>query len=56
VLDALHDQLRDAVAAAQVQLGARVVVDEAHADLAAVAGVDRSGRVHDGQAGPRRET
>src|SRR6185312_12473699 len=55
VLDTLHDQLRDPVAAAQTQLVAEVVVDQAHADLAAVPRVDRARGVHDRQPRARRQ-
>ena len=58
-LEPLDDQLGDPVAAAQLDRLARVVVDQHHLDLAAVAGVDGARGVHDrqpvpgGQAGAR---
>jgi hypothetical protein len=55
VLDPLHDELRDAVEAAQLQHLARVVVDHHDLQLTAVAGVDSAGRVHDRDAVPGRQ-
>src|SRR5437899_10761069 len=53
--DGRHDQLRDAVAAADADGGA-AEVDEQHLDLAPVVGVDRPGRVEESQALAVRET
>src|SRR4029078_2209029 len=53
VLDALHHELGDPVAAAAPDRGARIEVDEGDADLAAVARVDGARRVDDGEAAPR---
>ena len=55
VLHLLDDQLGDPVAAPQLYGLAAVEVHEVDQDLPAVAGVDRTGRVHDGHAEPRRE-
>src|SRR5206468_149527 len=56
MFDPLDDQLGDPVAAAEPDRLARVVVDQADLDLAAVAGVDRAGGVDHAQAGPGRQT
>src|SRR6185436_18030308 len=49
----VHHELGDPVAAADPDRGARIEVDEAHDDLAAVARVDGARRVDDGEAAPR---
>ena len=51
----MHDELRDAVAAAHGERFAWVEVDEVDEDLAAVALVDRAGRVDDRDAVTRRQ-
>ena len=51
-LDPLEDQLGDPVAAAQLDRLGEVVVDQQHLHLAAVAGVDGAGGVHDRQPVP----
>ena len=46
--DGLHDQLRDAFAPSHLERFGRVVVDQAHLELAAVARVDQARRVEAG--------
>ena len=55
VLDPLDDELGDPVAAVEHDRLPRVEVDERHLDLAAVAGVDRAGRVDQRHAVLHRE-
>ena len=54
-LDPLDDQLGDPVAAPEHHGLARVEVDHAHLDLAAIAGVDRAGRVDQADPVPDRQ-
>lgn len=51
-LDALHDELRDPVTAPQHDLRTGVVVDQAHEDLAAIAGVHGAWCVDDRETRP----
>ena len=55
LLHALHDQLGDAVAASERDRRRRVVVDQDHADLAAVTRVDEAGCVDETQPVAERE-
>lgn len=55
LLDPLDDELRDAITARQPKRVSRVMVDQRHPDLPAVAGVDRAGRVDDRDAVLRGE-
>src|ERR1700688_808952 len=55
-LHALDDELRDAVAAIDVERGVRIEVHEEDADLVPVARVDESRRVQAGHAVTERET
>jgi hypothetical protein len=55
VLDALHDQLRDALASRDLDVVARVGVDEEDLELAAVAAVEQAGRVEARDAVAQRQ-
>src|SRR5207237_8880692 len=55
VLDALDDQLGDAIARREPYRLAGIVVDHDHLDLPAVAGVDGAGRIDQPDAHARRE-
>jgi len=56
VLDRLHDELGDAFTAGDLERLSRIVVDQAHLQLTAVAGVDQPRGVQDGDPVLERKT